>query len=58
MTLEQPVERPSAYGVAWSGRNPHDCDREHCVDRVRLSAFRHTTAPAAKSTVSGNTAPA
>ena len=37
MTTDLPVERPSAYGAGWIGGNPHDCDREHCVDRARRS---------------------
>ena len=32
---------PAAYGggAGWSGGNPHDYDREFCVDRVQLAAF-------------------
>ncbi|SVE17499.1 uncharacterized protein METZ01_LOCUS470353, partial [marine metagenome] len=29
----------------WTGGNPHDYDREHCVDLVQLTAFLHTTQP-------------
>ena len=30
---------PAGYaGVGWSGGNPHDYDREFCVDRVQLAA--------------------
>ena len=34
-------------GVGWSCGNPHDYDREHCVDRVQLAAFLHATQPEA-----------
>ena len=37
MTTDRPVERPSAYGAGWCGGDPHDCDREHCVDHARRS---------------------
>ena len=44
-------EPPAGYGgVGWSGGNPHDYDREYCVDVVQLSAFlRITQAKAAES---------
>ena len=32
-------------GVGWSGGNPHDYDREFCVDRVQLAAFLKSTQP-------------
>ena len=41
------VAEPSvSYGGAgWSCGNPHDYDREHCVDRVQLAAFLRATQP-------------
>ena len=39
--------RPAYGGVGWSGGNPHDYDREFCVDRVKLAAFLHDTQPEA-----------
>ena len=36
-------ERPAAYGSGWLGGNPHDYDREHCVDLAQLSAFLYAT---------------
>ena len=39
--------RPAYGGVGWSGGNPHDYDREFCVDRVQLAAFLHDTQPEA-----------
>lgn len=37
---------PMGYGgVGWSCGNPHDYDREYCVDLVQLSAFLHITQP-------------
>ena len=37
---------PAGYGGAgWIGGNPHDYDREYCVDLVQLSAFLHATQP-------------
>ncbi len=39
-------EPPSGYGgVGWSCGNPHDYDREYCVDLVQLRAFLRTTQP-------------
>jgi len=39
-------EPPAGYGgVGWSCGNPHDYDREYCVDLVQLSAFLRTTQP-------------
>ena len=32
-------------GMGWSCGNPHDYDREHCVDLVQLSAFLRATQP-------------
>ncbi len=32
-------------GVGWSPGNPHDYDREYCVDLVQLSAFLRETQP-------------
>ncbi|MCP4308850.1 MAG: type I restriction endonuclease subunit R [bacterium] len=38
----------SGYGgVGWSCGNPHDFDREYCVDFVQLAAFLSTTQPEA-----------
>ena len=38
------AEPPADYGGAgWSGGNPHDYDREYCVDLVQLSAFLRAT---------------
>ena len=34
-------------GVGWSGGNPHDYDREFCVDRDQLAAFLLATQPGA-----------
>ena len=40
------AEPPADYGGAgWSGGNPHDYDRECCVDVVQLSAFLRATQP-------------
>ena len=39
--------RPAYGGAGWTGSNPHDYDRESCVDRVQLSAFLHATQPEA-----------
>ena len=37
---------PAGYGGGgWGCGNPHDYNREHCVDLVQLSAFLHTTQP-------------
>ena len=39
---------PSEYaGVGWSGGNPHDYNREYCVDLVQLAAFLRATQPEA-----------
>jgi len=32
-------------GVGWSCGNPHDYDREYCVDIIQLAAFLRTTQP-------------
>jgi type I restriction enzyme R subunit len=44
---EGTVAEPSAGygGVGWSCGNPHDYDREYCVDLVQLAAFLRTTQP-------------
>lgn len=44
---EGTVGEPSVgYGGAgWSCGNPHDYDREYCVDHVQLAAFLRTTQP-------------
>ena len=43
------VAEPAAGygGVGWNCGNPHDYDREHCVDLVQLSTFLRTTQPEA-----------
>ena len=42
------AESAAAYGgVGWSCGNPHDYDREYCVDPVQLAAFLHATQPEA-----------
>ena len=38
-------ERPAAYAAGWLAGNPHDYDREHCLDLAQLSAFLHQTQP-------------
>ena len=43
---------PTEYGgVGWSGGNPHDYDREYCVDIVQLRAFLQDTQPKAADTL-------
>ena len=43
---------PAGYGgVGWSGGNPHDYDREYCVDVVQLRAFLRATQPEAADTL-------
>ena len=37
--------RPAYGGAGWSGGNPHDYDREFCVDVVQLAAFLQATQP-------------
>lgn len=32
-------------GVGWSAGNPHDYDRDYCLDRVQLTAFLRKTQP-------------
>ena len=40
------AEPPAGYGgVGWIGGNPHDYDREYCVDLVQLQAFLQATQP-------------
>ncbi|RJP82588.1 MAG: type I restriction endonuclease subunit R [Desulfobacteraceae bacterium] len=40
------TEPPMAYGgVGWNAGNPHDYDREYCVDLVQLSTFITVTQP-------------
>ena len=36
---------PDRGGVGWRGGNPHDYDREFCVDRIQLAAFLRATQP-------------
>ncbi len=39
-------EAPASYGgVGWAGGNPHDYDREYCVDLFQLAAFLRATHP-------------
>ena len=46
------AEPPAGYGgVGWSGGNPHDYDREYCVDVVQLRAFLKATQPDAADTL-------
>ena len=41
-------EPPASYGgVGWSCGNPHDYNREYCVDLVQLRTFLNTTQPEA-----------
>ncbi len=40
-------ERPAAYNAGWVGGDPHDYDREYCVDLAQLAAFLHETQPEA-----------
>ena len=40
-------ERPAAYNAGWVGGDPHDYDREYCVDLAQLAAFLHATQPEA-----------
>ena len=48
LTAGTVAEPPADYGgVGWSGGNPHDYDREYCVDLVQLSAFLRATQPKA-----------
>ncbi|HIF12284.1 MAG TPA: type I restriction endonuclease subunit R [Dehalococcoidia bacterium] len=37
--------QPGYGGVGWTGGNPHDYDREYCVDLAQLAVFLHTTQP-------------
>ena len=39
------AERPADYGVGWIGGDPHDYDRQYCVDLAQLAEFLHTTHP-------------
>ena len=46
------AEPPAGYGgVGWSDGNPHDYDREYCVDVVQLRAFLRGTQPDAADTL-------
>ena len=46
------AEPPAGYGgVGWSDGNPHDYDREYCVDVVQLRAFLKATQPEAADTL-------
>ncbi|MBL6974395.1 MAG: type I restriction endonuclease subunit R [Deltaproteobacteria bacterium] len=42
-TVREPVA--SYGGVGWSPGNPHDYEREYCVDLVQLAAFLQATQP-------------
>ena len=42
---EEMHERPATYGVGWVGGDPHDYDRDHCVDLAQLAAFLLDTQP-------------
>ncbi|MCY4047689.1 MAG: type I restriction endonuclease subunit R [Candidatus Dadabacteria bacterium] len=42
-TVGEPPE--NCGGAGWSCGNPHDYDREYCVDLVQLSAFLRATQP-------------
>ena len=47
------AEPAAAYGgVGWICSNPHDYDREHCVDLFQLSAFLRATQPEAADSLS------
>ena len=39
------AERPANYGVGWIGGDPHDYDRQYCVDLFQLSSFLDTAQP-------------
>ena len=45
------LKRPPSYGVGWTCGDPHDYDREYCVDLVQLTAFLSETQPAAAETL-------
>ena len=46
------AEPPAGYGgVGWSAGNPHDYDRDYCVDIVQLRAFLRATQPEAAGTL-------
>ena len=44
-TVAEPPARDG--GVGWNGGNPHDYNREYCVDLVQLRAFLQATQPKA-----------
>ena len=44
-TAEGLRERPAAYGAGWLCGDPHDYDREHCLDLAQLRAFLERTQP-------------
>ena len=51
-------ERPASYGAGWICGDPHDYDREYCVDLAQISAFLHETQPfAAESLDLGRDSP-
>ena len=39
------LEHPATYTAGWICGNPHDYDREYCVDLAQLSAFLRETQP-------------
>ena len=41
-------------GAGWSCGNPHDYDREFCVDRIQLATFLRATQPEAAETLALN----
>ena len=46
---------PSSYGgVGWSRGNPHDYNREFCVDRRQLTSFLQATQPATADSLTLN----
>ncbi len=53
------AEPEAGYGgVGWTGGNPHDYDREYCVDRAQLQVFLSDTQPeAAESLALGEDGP-
>ena len=38
-------ERPASYGAGWLCGDPHDYDRDYCVDLAQISAFLQETQP-------------
>ena len=49
------AEAPAGYGgVGWIAGNPHDYEREFCIDLVQLAAFLHATQPDAAESLALN----